>query len=260
MGIMDDNGKMELLESRLASRPNSPLFARLALLLLEQGETARAIELCENGMKTYPEYTTGFLVAARCYTAAGQTPEAERALRYILQHHTRHTTALRLLEEIKTAKNDGAQLEADHAKAFEEFADRMRKELNAAQSPLTIEEFLAGDAAASDVPPAAAISSEPADDPIGDLAESLKGAKIRPAQEPFQPAPAPVSPEPPPAPSPDPAIASATLAEIFEKQGQYAEAIATYKKMISQNPADSNKYEQRIETLQQLLDSRAFGL
>jgi cytochrome c-type biogenesis protein CcmH/NrfG len=50
------------------------------------------------------------------------------------------------------------------------------------------------------------------------------------------------------------------MADIYERQGRYAEAIATYQKLIERNPADQSRYKQKIEELQNLLDNRGFGV
>ncbi len=58
---------VEQLETKLARRPQSPLFARLAELYLSDGRTAEAKELCRSGLEQYPSYLTAYLVLAQCY-------------------------------------------------------------------------------------------------------------------------------------------------------------------------------------------------
>ena len=241
---MDDNEKLTQLESRLTSRPNSPLFARLAAELLERGEVNRAVSLCENGMGEYPDYTTGYMIAARSYYAAGQSAEAERALRYILKHHTRHTGALRFLEEIKTAKGTGVLTQAGHMQAFETFAEQTRNELAGTEGMADLDVFLTGDQSPRD--------------PIEELAASLEDAKIAPP--PFDLSPFDDQPEFDTSVLPDASIATVTLATIYERQGQYAEAIATYHQLIEQSPADRARFMSKIGELQKLLDARGFGV
>lgn len=241
---MEENEIIAQLEARLSARPNSPLFARLAVALLEQGEVYRAIDLCEKGLEEYPGYTTGYLVAAQCYYAIGQMAEAERSLRYILKHHTRHMGALRFLEEIKESKNKGLFSPAGHAQAFETYAENMRIELAGSENTRDIDDLLA--------------EGSDSQNSIEALAASLEGAKITP---PPSESPSYQNPSTSANAKPhNPSIATVTLADIFEKQGQYAEAIATYQKLIEQNPADRLRFKQKIEELQVLLDNRGFGV
>ncbi len=242
--IMEENEKITQLEARLSARPNSPLFARLAAALLEQGEVTRAIELCEKGMEEYPGYTTGYLIAARCYYAGGQTADAERAIRYILKHHTRHTGALQFLEEIKNAKGSGLFSQAGHTQAFDEFAENIQSELAGTENTMDIDDFLA--------------EKSGGQDSIEILVASLESAKITPPpleETSFQDQSTPVDPKPL-----NPTIATVTLADIYERQGRYNEAIATYQKLIEQNPADRVRFTQKIEELQKLIDTRGFGV
>lgn len=241
---MEENGKISQLEARLSARPNSPLFARLAAALLERGEVSRAVDLCEKGMEEYPGYTTGFLIAARCYHAAGQIAEAERALRYILKHHTRHTGALKFLEEIKDSKGSGVFSQAGHTQAFDTYAEKMRSELSGTANTLDFEDFLA--------------ENPQNHSSIEALAASLEGAKIAPL--PPEGSSYPDSSAGSDTALPNPSIVTVTLADIYERQGQYAEAISTYKKLIALHPLDRVRFWQKIDELQKLLDARGFGM
>ena len=55
------------LKAYFEQHPRSPLFARVALELLYEGQTNDAIGLCHIGLVNYPEYATGHLVLAKCY-------------------------------------------------------------------------------------------------------------------------------------------------------------------------------------------------
>ncbi|MGD0337286.1 MAG: tetratricopeptide repeat protein [Bacteroidota bacterium] len=239
---MEENGKIAQLEARLNARPNSPLFARFASVLLEQGEVTRAIELCEKGIEEYPIYPTGYLIAAQCYYAAGRIDDAEKAVRFILKHHTRHTGALRFLEEIKDTKGGGVFSQVGHTQAFETFSQNMQNELSGTENTLDIDDFLA--------------EQPESQESIEALAASLEDAKITPQpfnNDSFQDNvknPIPI----------DPSIATVTLADIYERQGQYTEAIAIYQKLIEQNPADRLRFMHKIDDLQDLINNRGFDV
>jgi tetratricopeptide (TPR) repeat protein len=49
------------------------------------------------------------------------------------------------------------------------------------------------------------------------------------------------------------AIVSATLAEIYARQGEYGAALEAYKRLIQQRPDDAGRHAERIAELEQLL-------
>ena len=65
--------------------PDSPLFARLADLYLKDGDIEHALELCEKGCATFPEYSTGFVVLSKCYEKQGNVEKAREAMGHVLR-------------------------------------------------------------------------------------------------------------------------------------------------------------------------------
>ncbi len=68
--------EFEELQARVLRRSDSPLFARLASLYLEQGDVHGAKELCLTGISQYPKYVTGYFILAKCFAAESQYEEA----------------------------------------------------------------------------------------------------------------------------------------------------------------------------------------
>ena len=68
------------LEKALRRDPDSPRFARLADLYLKRGRIERAIELCQKGCASFPDYATGFIVLSKCYEKRGNLEEAREAM------------------------------------------------------------------------------------------------------------------------------------------------------------------------------------
>ncbi|HLX11331.1 MAG TPA: tetratricopeptide repeat protein [Bacteroidota bacterium] len=80
---------MELsqLELKLARRPHSPLFARVADEYLKSGRTAEAKELCSSGLIKYPSYNTARLVLAKCLLEEKQFSQARELLSELSLFH-----------------------------------------------------------------------------------------------------------------------------------------------------------------------------
>lgn len=76
--------EIKFLEKKIAKNPDSPLFARLADLHLEQGDVDKAIEICEEGLQEHPYYVTGHIVLGKCYAALGMNDQAKTELKRVL--------------------------------------------------------------------------------------------------------------------------------------------------------------------------------
>ena len=68
------------LEKALRRDPDSPRFALLADLYLKRGRIERAIELCQKGCASFPDYATGFIVLSKCYEKRGDLEQAREAM------------------------------------------------------------------------------------------------------------------------------------------------------------------------------------
>ena len=75
---------VDSLESVLAHRPHSPLFARLADSYFTSGNISEAKELCRSGLLQYPRYATGHLILAKCFAAENNYEEALSHLHHAL--------------------------------------------------------------------------------------------------------------------------------------------------------------------------------
>ena len=73
------------LEKAFRRDPDSPLFARLADLYLEEGDIEYALELCEEGCADFPDYCTGFVVLSKCYEDQGDVEKAREAMGHALR-------------------------------------------------------------------------------------------------------------------------------------------------------------------------------
>ena len=73
------------LEKAFRRKPDAPLFARLADLYLDGGQTERALSLCEEGCANFPAYSTGFVVLSKCYEDQGDVEKAREAMDHALR-------------------------------------------------------------------------------------------------------------------------------------------------------------------------------
>ncbi len=196
----------------------SPLYAMLAERLLKSGKTVEAIEMCEQGIEAYPRYYTGYLLAAKAYIAAGRYADAGVICRKGLENMPSSEglrKAMQNAAELVRAKTPAqASLRSPERISTDEIAEYAR--LARALENAKIPPVLDSSSMS------AGISSE-----INEASDSLLEEK--------------------------PPFVSATIAEIYARQGALAEAIAAYESLIRQTPLNNTmkkKYESRIEVLQ----------
>ncbi|MYA22910.1 MAG: tetratricopeptide repeat protein, partial [Gemmatimonadetes bacterium] len=95
------------LEKALRRDPDSPRFARLADLFLKRGHIERAIELCQKGCASFPDYATGFIVLSKCYEKQGNLEKAReamgQALRIDPENPSGHKRLAHLFEQLGIA-------------------------------------------------------------------------------------------------------------------------------------------------------------
>jgi tetratricopeptide (TPR) repeat protein len=88
--------RIKSLELRLAKNPQSPLFARLADYYRQVGRSKDALRLCDDGLASYPYYTTGHLVKAKVLTQLGMTAEARHAYEIVREFLPTNESVMRL--------------------------------------------------------------------------------------------------------------------------------------------------------------------
>jgi cytochrome c-type biogenesis protein CcmH/NrfG len=209
------------LDAMASGEPEAPWFARVAMEFLTRGEPSKAAELCRAGLRRHPDYDTGLLVLGKCFAALGRGREAVLAFQKVLQRLPDNATVRSLL----------AEQEAREEKEFGIFRERCREQLKESGTALTLEEFLAGENTESTV------------DYLLKQLEEVRRAKPS-VSPPVEGSDAPVD-EPQSA-----RIITVTLAEIYATQGQIAEAIAAYRKLMELRPAEQSHYAARIEELE----------
>lgn len=202
----------------------SASFAREAALLLRNNEVQQAMELCMAGIQAFPNYPTGYLVLGKCFESVGKRREASAQYQEALKRLPDNPTLLTLVKKLDEAQQKELQRQMEE--------ERSRTTTAAVpQSP----------------PPSQQKENEASEETAFDiLTKKLRNVKrIQSDTSAHTP--------PPPAPS-NVTFATPTMAEIFVKQGNYAEAIAAYKELAARKPDE--QYTQRIAELEKLLESR----
>ena len=154
------------------------------------------------------------------------------------------------ISEPQTAGDtDVPHRDAPVPEAFEQYAARMSEELGASGDALTLEEFFAS--------PAHQPKEQPAADHIEELAEKLRTApRITPIIDIVEKRVIPPSEEDTPAST---EFVTPTLAEIYAKQGWYDDAIIAYKTLARIKPAERERFEKRVQELEQLKKAGGSG-
>ena len=251
------------LEKILRRDPDSPRFARLADLYLKRGRIERALELCQKGCASFPDYATGFIVLSKCYEKRGALEEAREAmgqalrldpenpggykrLAHLFEQLSVTTLALQSLRQAACLDPFDASL----AERIDRFSSRTHQDAPAPEP----EEFAASAApkaldAEAAQPQALPLPQPPEDEDRDDLyGDSNDSELLRLLQEieeekATEPVPAPAEP-PTPADSEPSApkskrIATMTLAEIYTTQGLTQKAIETYRELLEQEPTNT---------------------
>ncbi|MBI5472025.1 MAG: tetratricopeptide repeat protein [Ignavibacteriae bacterium] len=205
----------------------SPYFARDAAASLLQGNTQYAIELCLTGTKAFPNYSTGHLVLGKCYEAFGRTLEAL----------AEYKLALQILPTNPTLQSLVMHAEEKHQEEFRKFSEEERQKLDAEKKTVSAQEYFAEKPSTEETA-------------IEYLAKRLQDVKR------IQPKTAGPAEGVPPPIKDDRSIkfVTATMAEIYATQGEFAEAIAAYRELLRQHPDEQEKHASRIAEIERLLE------
>jgi tetratricopeptide (TPR) repeat protein len=97
-------------EERLAKDPTSLAFAPLAEAYRKAGRTKEAIQLCEEGLRRYPDYGMARVILAKAYLAEGNDEGARAELTTVVARVPGDVQSHRLLAELAVKR--GALTEA----------------------------------------------------------------------------------------------------------------------------------------------------
>ncbi|MFN2431499.1 MAG: tetratricopeptide repeat protein [Gemmatimonadota bacterium] len=241
------------LSQRFARNPTSRLFAPLADAHRKAGRIAEAIGICQQGLRVHPDYLGGKMVLARAWFDQGDLEEATGVFREVLEADPQNLVALRALGEIGRQRGDASDAAAWFRRALE--VDPTNGEIRERLEGLS----LAPPRGGGDVfeqERAAATAGWQADE--GATAEE---AAARPmaddrfgrAEEPERSVDGDQPEE----------IATVTLAEIYADQGLHERALAIYRRILAEDPANglirdkAERLERQVAADRERLDAEA---
>ncbi len=279
--------RIEELQKKLDKDPDSKIFLPLAEEYRKSGMLEEAITICQEGLEKHPNYVSARVVLGRAYMDLKRTIEAQAEFEEVISKIPDNLKANKYLGDIyfmqgnlKSA-SERYQTVARLDPYNKEVASKVKEILEKLGQRNAID---VPPAEAADEPQTTSEEEQPEEPAeereekppqmVIDLTEeesSLPISEERPEEPPPQaPQPIPPLPEERPPPSPPleepstapsepelPAIeeegdelATATIAELYAKQGLFDKAIKVYERLFEANP-DNRELKFRYE---QLLD------
>jgi tetratricopeptide (TPR) repeat protein len=98
--------KIAALEKIVGTGAKSPLFAQLAGLYVQQGKATEALRLCDEGLATFPHYTTGHLIKGKALLALKMNAEARREFEIVADFLPANETVAFILSNIQPGEGE----------------------------------------------------------------------------------------------------------------------------------------------------------
>ncbi|HEY1333878.1 MAG TPA: tetratricopeptide repeat protein, partial [Myxococcaceae bacterium] len=95
---------VERYEQLLATDPTSTLFVELARVLVEQGENARAAEVCQQGLVHHPDSIHGYVLWGKALIGLGRPAEAMEQFDKAVAVDRQDPLAYHLISEVLVGK------------------------------------------------------------------------------------------------------------------------------------------------------------
>ncbi|MCF8240690.1 MAG: hypothetical protein K9J16_04825 [Melioribacteraceae bacterium] len=197
----------------------SPLFARVAKNLLSENKVDKAIDIIENGIKNFPEYSTGYLIYSLALASAGRYDDAYIQLNYasdflfneeLVKQYSGFIKEIQFKDTgfVETNRGKFTDFETPAETVIEEKLDELVDELSSAKIP----------------------QPEASRDSISAFDVDFKFDNNY--------------------------IVSETLANIYLSQGNLKEAKAQFEKLISMHPAKEDHFQKKIDEIVDLMKKR----
>ena len=223
------------LEKAFRREPDAPLFARLADLYLDGGQTERALSLCEEGCANFPDYSTGFVVLSKCYEDQGEVEKAREAMDHALRLDPENPGSYKRISDLfqRLGVARLALQTLQQAAYFDPFDDTLNEQID--KLTYTARKDATEDDPAAEVTPLpeankspvvatsaeALIAGAPEQDPVNEVAEPF--AQVQDLLE-WSDSPDPTTANPPPAADVNEDSADEITAETEESSNEKAPA------------------------------------
>ena len=96
--------KDELI-TKLKKDPTCPLFIILSQILIDENNLKSAFKICNTGVLSHPESIEGNFLLAKIFFKEKKFYEAEKHLKFVVNHHDLHINAIKLLGEVQRTLN-----------------------------------------------------------------------------------------------------------------------------------------------------------
>lgn len=202
--------------------PNTPLFVRKADANIDKNDLTGAIEILQQGLETYPDYSTGYIILGKAFTLQGDYENAVKAFQHGSMLIGSEQTLKFYAEQIENIKKHRSPFTLARRSTF---VDEPAEET--VPQPDTIEfDDLADDDLAE---LASKISKAKMPPPSsGDIPDNLFSGSLTPSHA---------------------KIYSETMAKIYISQGNYTEAIEVFENLSLKDPSKREYYRVIIEDL-----------
>ncbi|MBN2071364.1 MAG: tetratricopeptide repeat protein [Candidatus Krumholzibacteriota bacterium] len=99
---MSDNLSDEIkqLAERYRNAPESRIFAPLADAYRKSGLIDKSIEICEDGLKRFPDYASAHVILGKCFYDKGATERSRGEFKRVLEIDSENMVALKFLGDI----------------------------------------------------------------------------------------------------------------------------------------------------------------
>jgi len=239
---------------------HTPLFAKAAHEYLQKDDPAQALKIALEGLKHFPEYPTGLLIAAEAHVMLRHFSDARQLLLQLLRSVPACRAAEVLLDrivelEVEYPPRDRRAEPVVQPDPIEEWNPRKRRNRNWSRA----DELIPGMVAEPSQP----MVEIPMDEEVrNDLQESGSGLFLERLAEQLEHARIPLIPDDAESDAPDAQDtlragmqklpATETMAKIYAQQGNYEAAIQTYLLLSERFPDRKTDFALRIADIEKL--------
>ncbi len=96
----DLSEEIKLFAEKYKNAPDSRVFAPLADAYRKSGLVDKSVEICEEGIKKYPDYASAHVILGKCFYDKGATERSRREFERVLEIDSENMVALKFMGDI----------------------------------------------------------------------------------------------------------------------------------------------------------------
>lgn len=260
---------IEALYEKYVQDPDSRIFAPLADAYRKSGLLDEAIDICEKGLKKYPNYSSAYVILAKCFYDQGSTDQAQETFEKVIEIDPENMVALKFMGDILRAKGEEKAALDFYLRvlSLDPFNETVRNIVDEMTTVRSIEAdipdvedphlHVADDVDPERSPAGEERKSDPEPIPLGDARDGAYSSTDRDEDLDFEEAIEIEGDEPrledrvvEEQESPFEEMATLTLAGIYAAQGYRKKALKIYRDILDKDPAN-----QEVQALIHRLES-----